>query len=363
MKKLISMLLSMFVILNLAACSTSNNNAASTTAAPATTTTTTSTAAQAATTTTTTTSAPASSGQKTVYVIVKVLGNQYWSVLQAGAEKAGKDLGCKVVIVGTAAESDIEGQLRYLQDAVSAQAAGIVIAPLDSVSLSKPIEEAYKSGIPIVLVDTIVNGDSYSAALLTNNVNAGKMAAQEMIRQLKAKGVAEDKEGVIAIQAGSSGSQTINDRIKGFNEYWDANAPKNWKVLNNDIKINEGDISKAVGFGQDFITTYTNLIGVFGPNNGSTVGFVTALTEANRTDICMIGFDFSAEIEKMIRSGKFNVSSVVQRQYNMGYDGVKDALNLANGGTVAEKMVDTGVLLVNADNVDSPDVQGVIHPQ
>lgn len=299
---------------------------------------------------------------KTIYVIVKVLGNQYWSVLQAGAEQAGKDLGCKVVVVGTALESDIEGQLTLLQNAVSAQAAGIVIAPLDSVSLDAPITEAYNSGIPVVLVDTVTKSDNYSAALLTNNVEAGKTAAEEMIRRMKESGLSEDETAQVAIQVGSTGSQTINDRVKGFNEYWDANAPEKWEVLNNDIKVNDGDISKAVGFCQDFLTTYPDLKAVFGPNNGSTVGFVTGLTEAKRTDVTMIGFDFSAEIETMIRSGEYDVASVVQKQYYMGYDGVKEALELANGGTVKEKTVDTGVVLVDNKNVDDPEVQQIINP-
>lgn len=76
----------------------------------------------------------------------------------------------------------------------------------------------------------------------------------------------------------------------------------------------------------------------------------------------MVGFDFSAEIETMIRSGEYDVASVVQRQYFMGYDGVKEALELSNGGTAAEKTVDTGVILVDSENVDSADVQAVINP-
>ena len=306
--------------------------------------------------------AQASNGDKTIYVIVKVLGNQYWSILQAGAEQAGKDLGCKVVVVGTALESDIEGQLTLLQNAVSAQADGIVIAPLDSVSLDAPITEAYNSGTPVVLVDTVIKSDNYSAALLTNNVEAGKAAAEELMRRLKASGLSETEDAQVAIQVGSTGSQTINDRVQGFNEYWNANAPASWVVLNEDIKVNDGDISKAVGFCQDFLTTYPNLKAVFGPNNGSTVGFVTGLTESKRTDVSMVGFDFSSEIETMIRSGEYDVASVVQRQYFMGYDGVKTALELSNGGTVAEKTIDTGVILVGPENVDSDEVQGVINP-
>lgn len=309
---------------------------------------------------------PASSrvptGEKTIYVIVKVLGNQYWSVLQAGAEQAGKDLGCKVVVVGTALESDIEGQLTLLQNAVSAQADGIVIAPLDSVSLDAPITEAYKSGTPVVLVDTVTKSDNYSAALLTNNVEAGKTAAKELLRLFNEENLSEGEEAQVAIQVASSGSQTINDRVKGFTEYWTANAPEKWTILSGDIKVNEGDISKAVGFCQDFLTTYPNLKGVFGPNNGSSVGFVTGLTEANRTDIAMVGFDFSSEIETMVRSGEYMVSSVVQRQYFMGYDGVKTAVELSNGGVVSEKAIDTGVVLVDKTNVDSEEVQNIINP-
>ncbi len=299
---------------------------------------------------------------KTIYMIVKVIGNQYWAVLQAGAEQAGKDLGANVVVVGVALESDIEGQINLLQNAVSAQADGIVIGPVDSTSLANPIKEAYESGIPVVLVDTTVKGDAFSAELMTNNVAAGSMAAEQLLKQLKDAGTSEEEEALVAIQIGSAGSQTIIDRLKGFNEYWEQNAPANWKVLNDDIKVNEGDISKAVGFCQDFLTTYPNLKAVFGPNNGSTVGFVTGLTEAKRTDIVMVGFDFSAEIEKMIRSGEYNVSSCVQRQYMMGYDGVKLALELANGGEVTEKSIDTGVLIVTPENVDSEEVQGIINP-
>lgn len=359
-KRIISVLMAAAMSASLlAGCSSSQQTAATTTAAPA------DSAAENEGTEpkeNAAEDASADASDKTIYVIVKVLGNQYWSVLQAGAEQAGKDLGCNVVVVGTALESDIEGQLTLLQNAVSAQADGIVIAPLDSVSLDAPITEAYNSGTPVVLVDTVIKSDNYSAALLTNNVEAGKTAAEEMLRRLKESGLSEDEDAQIAIQVGSTGSQTINDRVNGFNQYWEENAPEKWVVLNDDIKVNDGDISKAVGFCQDFITTYPNLKGVFGPNNGSTVGFVTGLTETKSTGISMVGFDFSAEIETMIRSGEYDVASVVQRQYYMGYDGVKTALELANGGTVEEKTIDTGVILVDGTNVDDEEVQSIINP-
>ncbi|MEM1484342.1 ABC transporter substrate-binding protein [Oscillospiraceae bacterium PP1C4] len=353
MKKVISILLVAMMTLGVTACGNSAAPAASTASTPAE-----STSAPAASDA----AAATNADQMTVYFLTKILGNQYWSVVEQGAKDAAAELGINLVVTGLASEAEVEKQVQQLQDAVSAKANAIVIGPVDSTAMANPVSDAFKSGIPIVCVDTMINTEDYSAALLTNNVEAGKTAAEKMIASLKEAGVAETDKAQIAIQIGNSGSQTIIDRLKGFNEFWAANAPKTWEVLNDDIKVNDGDITKAVGFTQDFLTAYPDLKGVFGPNNGSTVGFVTGLKEANRTDVVMVGFDFSTEIETMIRDGKFAVSTVVQKQYMMGYDGVKTAVELAQGKAPAEKVIDTGVLVVNAANINDAAVSEIINP-
>ena len=295
-------------------------------------------------------------GEKNIVVILKALGNAYWSVLQAGAEKAGEDFGCNVTIQGIPNEVDIEQQVGMLQNAVSARADAIVIAVADSKAEANEVSQAFQSGIPIVLVDTMAETEDYSAALLTNNIEAGRLAAAQLIAKLGNK-ISETDGAEIAMQIGSTGSQTIIRRMEGFQEYWAANAPEAWVLLTDDIKVNDGDITKAVQFGHDFLTAYPNLKGFFSPNNGSTVGFATALIEANRTDMSMVGFDFSPEMETIVRDENFNVATMLQRQYLMGYDGVRIAFELANGGTAALKDIDTGVLAVDFDNVDSDEVK------
>ena len=102
----------------------------------------------------------------------------------------------------------------------------------------------------------MANSGVYRSSLMPNNVEAGKTAAEEMLRRFKERGLSEDEEAQVAIQIGSTGSQTITDRVNGFTEYWEANAPEAWTILSDDIKVNDGDISKAVGFCQDYLTTY-----------------------------------------------------------------------------------------------------------
>lgn len=299
---------------------------------------------------------------QTIYFLTKILGNQYWAVVEEGATAAANEEGIDLVVTGLANEAEVEKQVQQLQDAVSAGADAIVVGPTDSTAMAGPISEAYESGIPIILVDTMANTEDYSVGYLTDNYEAGRGAAEEMLRILEQEGVSEDEDADIAVQIGNSGSQTIIDRMDGFNDYWNENAPEKWVVLNNDVKVNDGDISKAVGFTQDFLTAYPNLKGVFGPNNGSTVGFVTGLEEANRTDVALVGFDFSSEIEQMILRDEYPVSTIVQKQYLMGYEGVKEAVKLANGEEPEEKTVDTGTLVVNIDNINEAEVQEIINP-
>jgi len=291
----------------------------------------------------------------TIYVILKAMGNAYWGVLQAGAIDAGRNLDANVIITGIPDEARIEDQITLLQNAVSARADAILIAVTNSDAQAAEVERAYDSGIPIILIDTMAGTNKYTASFVTNNFAAGQTAAEEMLRLLRAAQTSEDKRGTIAVQIGSSGSQTMIDRNAGFKDYWDANAPSNWVVDWNNVQVNDGDINKAISIAQDFLTSYTDLIAFFTPNNGSTVGAVTALVEGNRTDVTMVGFDFSREMEDIIRSGEFNVSTMLQNQYFMGYNGVKAALDIINGGSVP-KDNDTGLTVVNASNVDDPDV-------
>jgi len=301
-------------------------------------------------------SAASAEGEKDIYVIIKGIGNAYWSILQEGAEKAGEDFGANVTILGIPNEVDIEIQLGYLQNAVSAQADAIVIAVADSKAQANAVSDAFQSGIPIVIIDTKAETDDYSVALLTNNIEAGRLAAAELIAKLSNK-ITEDDYAEIAMQIGSAGSMTILLRMEGFEAYWAEYAPENWVLLLDDVKVNDGDISKAVQFGLDFLTAYPELKGFFSPNNGSTVGFATALAETGRTDMTMVGFDFSPEMEAIVRDENFNVATMLQRQYMMGYDGVRLAIELADGGVVEPKDQDTGVIAVDIDNVDSDAVK------
>lgn len=299
-------------------------------------------------------------GRPDIYLIVKVLDNNYWNVIIKGVADAGLDMDCNVYYSGTYVETDWDVQQQLLKNAVNAGADGIVLAPDDSVRMAEDVSKVYRSGIPIVLVDTVVNTTDYGICYMTGNLSAGQAAAKEMLEQFHKKGISENENAFVAIQVGSPSSQTICERLAGFNSYWTKNAPESWQIID-EVKCNEGSIDKAEECAHAFFKSYKQIDGVFGSNNGSTVGFARVVKELGRNDVAVIGFDYSDEIAELIEDENYYASTILQRQYDMGYLGVSSVLDMINGVEISCKFKDTGVVVVNYDTLGNEDVQDTIN--
>lgn len=298
-------------------------------------------------------------GRKNIYLIVKNVDSSYWQVIMEAVRDSGNDHDCNIFSSGTHSEADWDIQERLIDDAVAAGADMIIFAPNDSVKLSKKVSEVYNSGIPIVLVDTVVNTEDYCICYMTDNLRAGQNAAREMLERLRAAGVSEDEEAYIAVQVGSVYSQTISERLAGFCQYWTKNAPENWKILD-EVKNNEGSVDCAVTCAEEFLDAYSGIRGVFGSNNGSTVGFARAIKARGRTDVAIVGFDYSDEMRDLISDENYNAATMLQKQYYMGYKAVETALAIGNGEEITVKFVDTGIAVVNKDTLNDPEVQEIL---
>ena len=292
-----------------------------------------------------------------IYYISKVMGNQYWAVVEMGVRKAAEELGVHVTYTGLQNETDVERQTMLLQDALSAKSDAIVIAPCDSTAMVNPINDAFDTGTPIVLIDTIAFTEKYDTCIKTNNYEAGVTCAKMLIKYNKGR---ENDKLKVGVQVASLGSQTVMDRIKGFKEYWAANAPKGWEVLWDEIKIYDADFQRAINNGQDILMRYPDINMLLATNNGGVLGFATALKELNRKDVCLVGLDFSADAEQLIRQG-FIKAVAAQMQYQMGYQGVYAAVDLINNKKV-KRLVDTGVYEISMDNINDPKAESVMYP-
>ncbi len=298
-------------------------------------------------------------GRDDIYLITKVLDSNYWDVVVKGAADAGKDLGCNVYFSGTYNEMDWQNQVMLLDKAVEQGADAVILAPDDSIELAPKIEELHSMNIPVILVDTAVNTDAYDICYMTDNLLAGNKAAEEMLNKLHTAGHSETEELNVGILVGSATSQTINERLAGFYQYWTINAPENWTIIS-DIQNCNGDIELGNQLIDTLIQEYPNIGGLYATNNGPTKAVANAVVDQDRKDIVIVGFDYSDEIKNLIESQDYHASTILQRQYYMSYKGVESALSLIGGGEIETKFEDTGVVAVSNDNLNDPDVQAVL---
>lgn len=297
--------------------------------------------------------------QPTIYLINKAIGNNYWDVMTSCMQSAATKQGCNLYYSGSQTEADWEVQVTLLEQAYAAGADAVIIAPDDSTKLSEPITELYSKGIPVILIDTTITTDSYDACFMTDNLYAGEQAAMEMLTQLYAMGCKEDEELSVGIQVGSGSSQTINERLAGFSKYWSDYAPSGWVIID-DVKVNNGDVALAEANANDFLENYPDLKGLFGCNNGSTVGFARAIYQNERTDICLIGFDYSEDMAKLIDDSNYHAATILQRQYAMAEMSIGAALDSINGIPIVQKFTDTGIVTVSKDTINTQEIQDII---
>lgn len=298
-------------------------------------------------------------GKADIYLITKGYGSLYWDTLREGAKDAAKACDCNLYVAGAPSEAYPEYLANLMQEAVDAQADAVIVSPADMPQIKEAAVAVKKAGIPLIFVDTILNNSEYDVCYATDNMQAGRMAAKEVLKLLHKRGRHDTETLTVGIDIGVAESQTILERLAGFQEYWSNYAPKSWKVLG-DIKINNGSIDLAEEQGYEFMDSNTKLAALVGLNNGSTVGLARSIMGRENKKMVLVGFDYSDEMKEMITGEEYLAASIVQRQYDMGYGSVEQAVKLAAGAAVEYRYVDTGVQQVDGDNVDSPYIQEIL---
>jgi ribose transport system substrate-binding protein len=303
------------------------------------------------------TTSSAASRSFTIAVIPQGSTHEFWKSIHAGAVKASRDEAANGVTVnliwkGPMREDDREQQVQVVEGFLTQQVSGIVLAPFDKNALVRPIEEAKRSGIPTVVIDSALESEDPISFVASNNYHGGELAADEMARLLGGKGrvlLLRYQEGVASTEQREKG---FVDRLKTHDGIE--------LVSSNQFAGATRDTAKSAA--ENLLNRYGNEIdGMFTPNESSTAGALLALEDSGKAGrIRFLGFDSSAIFVQAMRDGKLH-GIVVQNPFRMGELGVKTVVAHLLGRPV-EKRVDTGVTLITPANLDQPDMQTLLHP-
>ena len=167
----------------------------------------------------------------TIAVVPKGTTHEFWKSINAGAVKAERELtaqGTKVDIIwkGPLREDDRDQQIQVVENFMTRHVSAIVLAPLDYQALVRPVQNAVKAGVPVVVMDSDLKSDQYVSFVATDNYKGGQLAGEHMGKLLGGKG------NVILLRY-AVGSASTEARESGFLDVLKSKYP-DIKVISSD---------------------------------------------------------------------------------------------------------------------------------
>jgi ribose transport system substrate-binding protein len=297
--------------------------------------------------------------QIVISVIPKGTTHVFWQSVHAGALKAGKEFNVDITWLGTEKEDDRQQQIALVDNQVMNQVDGIVLAPLDAMALRRPVQNAVKNNIPVIIIDSGLENaeDVYTSFIATDNRKGGRIAGKKLAEML-------NKKGKVVLLRYSEGSASTENREEGFleklREYPDIEVVSSEQY---------GGVTRASGqqASENLLLRFKNssgklvIDGIFTPNTSTTYGMLQALKRQNLVGkVKFVGFDAEDPLIDGMREGAIH-GLVIQDPFKMGYLGVKMMIEKLNGKSV-QKRIDTGVTFIELEDLERVEIKELISP-
>ncbi len=287
-----------------------------------------------------------------IAVVPKGTTHNFWKSVEAGARKAGAELGVEILWKGPLKEDDRAQQIGVVQQFVGSGVSAIVLAPLDDTALRTPVRAAAERNIPVVIFDSALKGEAgrdFLSFVATDNRRGGRLGGEELARLLGG-------QGKVVLLRVAEGSASTSEREAGFLEAMKA-APGISVIVDN--RYGGVTVASAQDSAMNLIDRIREADGVFCPNESTTQGMLLALRQTGLAGKkAFVGFDTSAPLLGALEKGDI-AALVAQNPQKMGYLGVMTAVKHLRGEKVAT-LIDTGCVLVTKANRSTPEVQAVI---
>jgi ribose transport system substrate-binding protein len=290
-----------------------------------------------------------SSGKVRIAVIPKGTTHEFWKTVEKGAKSAGSKADIEVIWKGPLAENDRAAQIQTVEQFVQEGVDGIAIAPLDDKALVRPLAEARKKNIPVVIFDSALAGTpgtDFASFVASDNLEGGRLAAREMLRQLDGK---SKRIAMLRYQVGSASTQ---ERESGFLEEIARDGAV--QIVSAD-QYGGATIDSAKTKALNMLDTLREVDGIFCPNESVTVGMLRALEQEGLTGKAVfVGFDVTPVLKKALEAGSVS-ALVVQDPQDMGARAV-DALLAAIQKQPTDARIPTAIAVATRANMNNPEI-------
>jgi ribose transport system substrate-binding protein len=271
-------------------------------------------------------------------LIPKALDIPVFGYANIGAQRKAKEIGNVEVIYHGPERADELKQKEILESFIAQKVDGIAISVLNADFLTSTIDRAIDAGIPVVTWDSDAPKSKRIAFYGVDDYRSGQIMGEEAARLLNGK-------GTIAFLT-SAGANNLQRRLDGAKDA--LSTFPNIKIVDT-FDIQEDSVKCA-----QFIATGTNRypnLGAWISVGGWPVFTANALAPVDPKRTKFISFDTNPPAPDLLKAGKVQVL-LGQKYFGWGSESVRLLHEIINGKRPANPIIDSGVDVVRADNVD-----------
>ncbi|MEU3310374.1 substrate-binding domain-containing protein [Nocardiopsis sp. NPDC006832] len=267
---------------------------------------------------------------------LSTLNNPFFLQMRDGAQAEADEAGVELVV--TDAQDDASQQADQIQNFVSTSVAAMVINPVDSDAAGPPVGGANNADIPVVAADRGVNEADVETLVASDNVEGGRLAAQELAEAI-------GEEGRVVVLQGTPGTSASRERGSGFEEGI-AEFPDIEVVARQPADF---DRSKGLDVMTNMLQGNGDIDAVFAENDEMALGAAAALSSRGEEAV-VIGFDGTPEGLEAVAEGTL-YASVAQQPAELGRVALRNAIAAVEGESLEETVM-VPVEVVTEENVD-----------
>ena len=134
----------------------------------------------------------------------------------------------EIKVIYKDAQNDNLRQSAHVEEFVHAGVNLIIISPKEAAPLTKPVSEAYKKGIPVIVLDRRVLGNDYTCFIGADNRKIGRAAGRWLVKLLGGKGKIVELKGLMTSTPGQDRHSGFMEGIKGSDIEIIFNADMKW---------------------------------------------------------------------------------------------------------------------------------------
>jgi ribose transport system substrate-binding protein len=274
------------------------------------------------------------SGAKRIGVTLLTREHEFYRQLEAGLKEAADKQGYQLII--TSGDFDLAKQQSQIENFIVQGVDAIIVCPADSKGIGPAIDRANEAKIPVFTADIAAQGGQVVSHIASDNLSGGRLAAEFIAKALNGQG----NVGLIGQQEVQSGL----DRELGFKE-----EMKKYPGIKIVSVLNGGGVrDRALKAADDMLQGNSDLKAIFGINDDSALGALSAAEARGRNDLVIVGYDATPEAVKAIQRGSALKADVAQQPRDLGAKTIEAISTHFSGGQV-QKSIAVPVKIVDAN--------------